>query len=275
MEVASYNSFDGTELRYRYWKSRRPSAAVIILHGIQSHSGWYEASAGFLFENGLEVAALDRRGSGMNAAGRGDMPGFKALVEDVKTFIEQLRNKRGIDRFHLVGVSWGGKLAAVFSLLCPGLIDSQILMSPGIYSKVDFGIGDRISVLMNYFFRPGKLYPIPIDKPEMFTANPQKLKYIRRDTLGLHHCTARFFLESFRMERLLEKRAEDLMTPTLMMLSGMDAIVDNERLKDFFSRMGAEKKKLEVYENAHHTLEFEEDRMPIFSDILRWIGSFK
>ena len=273
MELASYISFDGSELKYRYWRRQAPAPVVIILHGIQSHSGWYEALARFLFENGLEVAALDRRGSGMNAARRGDTRNYKALAEDIKTFIEQLKGSRGMDRFHLVGISWGGKLAAVFALLFPELVRSQILMSPGIYSRVDFSTLDRVSILLHYLFSPGKLFPIPIDRPEMFTANPEKIEYIRSDRLSLHHCTARFFFASFRMEKLLAKRVKDLATPTLVMLSENDAIVDNERLEDFFGRMGSSRKRLKVYEGAHHTLEFEKDPIPIFADVLEWIKS--
>ena len=97
MEISSYISSDGIELKYRYWKCESARSCAIILHGIQSHSGWYEASAQYLFSSGIEVAALDRRGSGMNSSNRGDTPNFKALAEDIKVFIDLLKEKRGLE----------------------------------------------------------------------------------------------------------------------------------------------------------------------------------
>ena len=48
-----------------------PRGYVVALHGIQSHSGWYEYSSGRMCEAGFEVRFLDRRGSGENTEDRG------------------------------------------------------------------------------------------------------------------------------------------------------------------------------------------------------------
>jgi len=274
VKIASYTSFDGAKLAFRHWRNDEAEACAIILHGIQSHSGWYESSGRYFFEGGLEVAALDRRGSGLNRMKRGDMPGFKALVEDIRSFIELIRKERGIKRFHLAGISWGGKLAALFSLIYGGLIESQILLSPGIYSKVGFSRSRRLSILLHRLFRPARLIPIPIDKPEMFTSNPEKIEYIRNDELSLRCCTARFFFESYRMEKLIEKEAGCIRTPTFLALAGVDDIVDNDRVRNLVESFAAVKKETKLYPNACHTLEFEKNPIPVFEDILRWMKSF-
>ena len=36
---------DGYSAYARYWPVREPAGAVLYLHGIQSHCGWYEESA--------------------------------------------------------------------------------------------------------------------------------------------------------------------------------------------------------------------------------------
>jgi alpha-beta hydrolase superfamily lysophospholipase len=274
METASYTSFDGTELAFRHWKNDEADTCAVILHGIQSHSGWYEGSARYFFENGLEAAALDRRGSGMNASDRGDMPSYSALVEDIRSFIELMKRTRGIAKYHLVGISWGGKLSTVFCLAHGKLVQSQVLLSPGLFSKVDFSVAGRLSIALHCLFRPTKTFAIPINRAEMFTANPERIEYVRNDDMFLRRCTARFFFESYRMEKLIERKAEELETPTFLGLPGIDDIVDNEKVRAVFDRFGTSVKRLKCYENAHHTLEFEEDPLPVFEDVLKWIRSF-
>ena len=62
---------DGYRLFARHWRPNgQPRGFVVALHGIQSHSGWYEYSSGRLCEAGYDVLFLDRRGSGRNFSRR-------------------------------------------------------------------------------------------------------------------------------------------------------------------------------------------------------------
>ena len=53
----------------RYWPAKAPRGAVLYHHGIQSHCGWYEASAAAIAEAGFAVLQIDRRGSGRTPEG--------------------------------------------------------------------------------------------------------------------------------------------------------------------------------------------------------------
>jgi alpha-beta hydrolase superfamily lysophospholipase len=61
--------------------------------------------------------------------------------------------------------------------------------------------------------------------------------------------------------------------PLLLMLAGRDRIVDNRRTRAFFHRTGAVNRTLIEYPHAAHTLEFEPDPDPYFSDLTDWITS--
>ena len=63
-EERTYTAADGTELPLCVWWAGQPRAAVVYLHGIQSHSGWYAASSRAMAEAGIAVYQIDRRGSG-------------------------------------------------------------------------------------------------------------------------------------------------------------------------------------------------------------------
>ena len=55
---------DGYRAYARLWKANPSRAAVLFLHGIQSHAGWYDLSASRLAQAGFTVLQPDRRGSG-------------------------------------------------------------------------------------------------------------------------------------------------------------------------------------------------------------------
>ena len=73
---------DGYEAYARYWGHDRPRGAVLYHHGIQSHCGWYQASAARLVESGYAVLQADRRGSGRNEADRGHAESADQLIGD-------------------------------------------------------------------------------------------------------------------------------------------------------------------------------------------------
>ena len=76
---------DGVGLHYLRWRSERspPSAAVIVLHGIASHAGWFAETAADLNRHGVEVYGLDRRGSGRSGGPRGHLDRYERALDDV------------------------------------------------------------------------------------------------------------------------------------------------------------------------------------------------
>src|SRR5688500_13432691 len=108
--IERVSAADGYPLHARVWETRgEPQASVICLHGIIIHGGWYAASCRHLAEQGFEVHFLDRRGSGLNSQARGDVDRFETWMTDVEDYAAALA---GDAPKILVGISWGGKLAA-------------------------------------------------------------------------------------------------------------------------------------------------------------------
>ncbi len=262
---------DGKHLKYLHFPSQKSREGVIFLHGIQSHSGWYTASAAYLQKAGYQVFALDRRGSGLNTEDRGHIDDWNILIRDIVCFIEEKRLKGLSEKFHLVGISWGGKLATAFAILHPEFLSSLVLVAPGICPKVGLNPLQRLSVFLNSLFSPRRAFPIPIDRPEMFTSNLERIRYIRDDPLSLRQCSARFMFESFRMDCFLRRNRTRLKVPTLLLLAGQDEIVENTELEKFFHALPMKERRVRLFPDAHHTLEFEENPEPIFQEILHWI----
>ena len=138
-QVLEHQAGDGYRWKYRqYPPDGAPRGIVVFIHGIQSHGGWYEYSCTKLAQAGYQVYFLDRRGSGMNAEGRGDAPSFRRLLDDIAEFLTVLPrsapagNKVARLPVFLAGISWGGKLAVALERRHPGLVDGLILMCPSL-----------------------------------------------------------------------------------------------------------------------------------------------
>jgi len=274
MEIKQVVLRDGYTAQYRFWGCSDPDAVIIYLHGIQSHSEWFTGSCTHIAQNNFAVYAPDRRGSGLNYEARGDCSSYATLIDDVKAFIDLIRNDYLEKPIHIIGVSWGGKLAVMAVIKYPRDIKSVILVSPGLKEKVDIPLSEKLSVVLNRVFCPKKMFKIPIACPEMFTSNPHRIEYIERDTKMLSTATARLFFESARMGIFLDKKAEKVNPPVFLMLAEIDNIVDNDKIIKLFKRFSSVKKSFVLYPGAHHTLEFEKDVDRFYNDIICWLNQY-
>jgi alpha-beta hydrolase superfamily lysophospholipase len=116
------------------------------------------------------------------------------------------------------------------------------------------------------------MYPIPLNEPELFTASPEWRQFIETDRHGLTEATARFLVSSTQLGIYLRRAVKRVTVPTLLMLAGLDRIIDNEKTKAFFATFGSTGKTVIEYTDAHHTLEFEADGHPWISNLITWLG---
>ncbi len=264
---------DGYRWKYRaYAGPAAPKGIVVFIHGVQSHGGWYEYSCTQLARE-YQVFFLDRRGSGLNDDARGDAPSFRRLIDDIAEFLTTLpRNaERGRLPVFLAGISWGGKLAVALERRHPGLVDGLILMCPGFYAKVRPTLMQRLGIFFARLFRPRTLYPIPLNEPELFTANPRWQQFLRDDPLRLHDATSRFLIESVRLDGYLSFSPKYVHVPVLLLLASEDRIIRNGKVRAYVERFATKDKTIIEYAGAQHTLEFEPEPDRFIDDVRAWL----
>src|SRR2546430_1629099 len=93
------------------WRPPSPKAALILVHGLQSHAQWFAECAETLFARGFAVYALDRRGSGSSPGVRGDIGLYTEWFEEVASVIRLARTEFPGVPAHLVGHCFGANLA--------------------------------------------------------------------------------------------------------------------------------------------------------------------
>ena len=234
---------------------------VLQLHGIQSHPGWFGASAAAMAQAGRPVYQLTRRGSGENVAARGDAPSAGRLLEDVREAQRFILLQEKCDQLNLVGISWGGKLAACYCCepQAAAGVASLTLIAPGIVPQVDLPPIKKLAVAWSLVTNPRRLFDIPLSDVELFTDNPAKRDYLRQDPFRLHQATARFLYISRKLDLQLRRVKAGAIRPLVtLLLAKRDRIIDNARTQAMVEKLAHDKPRVTVFDAAH-TLEFEVD----------------
>lgn len=278
--IQEFVASDNYRLHGRVWTPAGDSlrGTLVVLHGIQSHSGWYEASCQQLCGLGYEILFFDRRGSGLNREQRGDAPHWQRLVQDVVQILIWARSRKTSDQESpviLQGMSWGAKLAAVVAALRPDLMEGLALLYPGIKARVRPTGFQRLQLkLAEKLGVREKRIEIPLSDPALFTGDVGWQSFIRNDPLALHEVTVSFLLANQELDQLVEEAADRITRSLFCQLAGKDQIIDNRATEAWLQRVASTQKRLVSYPHARHTLEFEPQREQIVSDYAGWLAEF-
>lgn len=271
---------DGYRLKFRHWAAENPRGIVIALHGIQSHSGWYDYSSRRLAEAGFAVYFPDRRGSGLNGFQRGHAAHAMRLLNDVRS-LRQLAfdENRCSDTqatsqlpITILGISWGGKLAAALAALFPQEFGRLVLLYPGLVTKIRptwsqllrLNLARDLEIVKHHI-------PIPLEDPALFTQVPEWQSFIANDPLALHTVSSSFLNAGRELDRIVRTHRVRIIQPTLLMLAEDDAIIDNAAVRQRVNQFGTRQLRTQVYAAARHTLEFEPNREEVFGDLVDWL----
>ncbi len=264
---------DGYSAYARYWPVGEPAGAVLYLHGIQSHCGWYEESARRLQQAGFAVLQPDRRGSGRNHADRGHAESQEQLIGDGLACGRRLLELTGLKQFHLIGISWGGKLACAMAVAEPGLVRSLSLVCPGLFPRVDVSGTEKFKIGLSMVGNPRRHFDIPLNDPQLFTTQPEKIEFLENDELTLHQVTASFFLASRRMDCVLRDLPKISPIPLHLMITDDDDIIDSGKTVEFVRELHWPGTRVTHYPDCRHTLEFEPVCEDYWCDLVSWLQS--
>jgi acylglycerol lipase len=264
---------DGVDLHYLSWSGKaEPWAALVFVHGIASHGGWFGETATDLAGRGVAVYAPDRRGSGRSGGPRGHLDSYRQALDDLDQVLRLVAAERPGTPVFLAASSWAAKLAVVHAAQRPAHLAGLLLLGPGLHATVNLSPARRAAVVVGQLVRPSARLPIPLT-PELYTANPAYVDRIRADPLRLLEATARFFWETARLDRLRGGASAGLHLPLLVLQGEADAMMDVPKTRAWFEGLDAQDATYRSYPGAGHTLDFEPDRTRYLADMLDWLSA--
>jgi acylglycerol lipase len=265
---------DGVRLHCLHWPSQQspPSAVLVFLHGIASHAGWFAETAADLNRQGVEVYGPDRRGSGRSGGPRGHLDRYEQALDDVEQLVRLVAAEHPEVPVFVAASSWAAKLAVVYVARRPAPLSGLLLLGPVLFPTVKLSPARQLQVVVGHLVRPMAYLPIPLT-PELYTANPPYVDFIRADRLRRLEATAQFFWETARLDRQRRRAAARLTLPLLLLQGEADKMIDVPATRRWFDRLAVEDKTYRAYAGAGHTLDFEPDRAPYLADLLGWVAA--
>ncbi len=270
---------DGYRAYARFWSADDAQSdacgnargAVLYHHGIQSHCGWYEASAKALASAGYAVLQVDRRGCGRNGPDRGHAESADQLIADALAGRDELRRRSGLADHHVVGVSWGGKLAVAAYVQDPQGVKSLSLVTPGLFPKIGVSKEMQSKIGFAMLYEPQQRFDIPLSDAERFTSDPKWQTFFKTDALTLLQCSAGFYLASRRMDKIIARLPKANPVPLHLLLAGDERIIENDKTAAFVDALSFPVTRITTYDNARHSIEFDAPKA-YFADLNRFIN---
>lgn len=230
-QVVTLTTPDGYPLAHRLWRPAAPRGTLLLSTGVMSHAGWWTPIAPRLVEAGLTVVGADRRGSGLNPIGRGDVPSAQVLVDDLALVA---RHYAGPPLF-VAGWCWGAVLSLAALHAC-GDVAGVVLLAPGLFPTSL--IKERARAL------EADAPTTPEDAPllrspitdELFTASAG-LDFIASDPLALRAYSPRFRAAMQKLGFSAGARISRLTVPTLLVLAEADRVTDNTATQKAFAKV--------------------------------------
>ncbi len=271
-ETCSFVASDGYPLHVALWPAQTPARGhVVVLHGVQSHGGWYHGLGRSLSSAGYFASFPDRRGSGANQRDRGHAPSSRRLIRDLVEWAQSVRREQPGLPVALAGISWGGKLAVILAARHPELVDAFALICPGLHPRVGVSAQERLAIAWAVLTNRRKTFPIPLSDPALFTDSPAGQAFIAADSMSLREATAGLLAASVIIDRIVARAPARITQPALLMQGGRDRIIDNERTLAYFERLASPDRQVIDYPEGHHTLEFDPDPERYARDLVAWL----
>jgi alpha-beta hydrolase superfamily lysophospholipase len=270
MEEGSFQGVGGLNIFTRSWRpgTRRPRAVVVIVHGFNSHSGYYQWVAEQFVKSGLAVHALDHRGRGNSDGERFYVEQFDHYLSDLAQFVTQVKAQEpGLPVF-MLGHSAGGVISCVYALEhqeeLAGLICESFAFE---VPAPDFAL----AVLKGLSHIAPHAHVLKL-KNEDFSRDPEVVDFMNNDPLIAHEVQpTKTVAEMVRADERL-KREFPLITLPVLILHGMeDKATKPSGSQRFYDTAGSADKTLKLYEGYFHDLLSDRGKEAVMTDILDWI----
>jgi acylglycerol lipase len=269
MNESSFEGVGGLKIATRSWKPEGSARAVMILvHGLNAHSGYMVWPGEQFSANGFATYALDHRG-------RGKSEGERFYVEQLSDYLDDLHTLVGIARsenpglpVYMLGHSAGGVIATSYVYEHQDEIAGLICHS----FAFDVGLPHLVQLALEGL---GKLLPhvhvFSLNNAD-FSRDPAHVERMNSDPLIHKESqpaeTARVLLLA---SDALKEHMPNFKVPVFIIHGTADKATRPAGSQYFYDHTGSTDKTLKLYEGHYHDLLADLDKEIVMNDILAWL----
>lgn len=254
----------------------RVKGVVVLLHGLNEHSGRYSHFAKLLNDQGLKVYAMDWIGHGGSDGVHGYVSSLDHAVGDLKEFLEDivLEENHGLPCF-LFGHSTGGAIVLKAALdPCVKLhVEGVVLTSPAIHVQPSHPIIKVVAPIFSVLAPKYRVSALHKRGPPV-SRDPEALKMKYSDPLVYTGpIRVRTGNEILRISSYLQRNLSRVTVPFLVLHGTADTITDPRASQRLYHASMSTNKSIKLYDGYLHDLLFEPERDDIANDIINWLSA--
>ncbi|KAG0499326.1 hypothetical protein HPP92_004017 [Vanilla planifolia] len=268
----------GTRRNALFCRSWLPASAnmkaiVVIIHGLNEHSGRYAHFASQLTTSNFGVYAMDWIGHGGSDGLHGYVPSLDWVITDIDMFLEKIKLENpGVPCF-LFGHSTGGALVLKAALVphIKAALEGVILTSPALRVKPAHAIVGVVAPLFSLLlpklqFKGAHKKGIPVsrDLAAMEAKYSDPLVYTGPIRVRTGH-------EILRISSYLMQHIGSVTIPFMVLHGTADKVTDPLASQDLYNGAPSKHKDIRLYDGLLHDLLFEPERFQIGEEIINWM----
>ncbi|KAF4363242.1 hypothetical protein CsatB_007597 [Cannabis sativa] len=246
---------------------------LIIIHGLNEHSGRYVQFAKQLNSCNFGVYAMDWIGHGGSDGLHGYVPSLDHVVADTGAFLEKIKSENpGVPCF-LFGHSTGGAvvLKAASYPHIEEMVEGIVLTSPALRVKpahpIVVAVAPIFSLVAPKFQFKGankKGIPVSRDPAALLAKYSDPLVYTGPIRVRTGH-------EILRISSHLMRNFKTVTVPFFVLHGTADTVTDPIASQDLYNEAASKFKDIKLYDGFLHDLLFEPEREDIGQDIINWM----
>ncbi len=269
--MTSLREDEKTGILYRKWEAPSSKTVLLLVHGINAHSGRWQFLADFFLKNNVSSYAIELEGFGQ--------PKDAELrrAESLGLYYNDIRRLRTIiteecpgSKIFIVGESAGAIISFLTVIEEPRFFEGLVCISPAFTSKLNLALSDYIKIFLSTLYNPGKQFIMPITSA-MCTRDVDYQKIIDSELEEHERITSRLLIDLAIAQIRCRILKNKIRVPVLFLVAGRDVIVNSAASVAIFNSLKVADKKIIQYPDMHHSLSVEMGRESVFQDIFKWL----
>ena len=266
---------NGVSLFYRVWAAGTeiPRQVILIIPGIGYHSGPYKIVADYVAGNGYLVIGVDLRGHGRSTGVRGIVPTAAQIVTDMDAVLSWIQEEYRPDRVFVLGESMGGLVALNYAALTRTKIDGLIFVAPALRParKQVFKLENFRLLLGLLVDRHTPMINLGGARLDDATIDEAFKQDRRADSLAINEVSVNYLLGLRSLIAGWKQKAGGIQTSSIIMHGKSDSILDWRGSQCIYEALSTPRKRLVLFDRAHHTLFWDHTTPAVFAEILLWL----
>jgi len=266
-----------TSLYYRTWEpsggNSENAGNVIIVHGYAEHSGRYEYAGQYLSRKGFRVFAYDHPCHGQSAGSRALVSSIDDLVLKLEYFVKFVKKSDKLSvhaKTFMIGHSMGGVVSALYASGSGSEIDGLITSGAAVMPLPELkGLPKKLAEKASFFFP--ELGTIPLD-PGKLSRDENVVKDYKSDPLNYNgKVKLKTAVELSGAVERIEKLAEKIIVPLLVLHGSDDRLADPEGSRLLFEKASSKDKQIRIFEGLRHEIFNEPEKDSVLETVREWI----